>query len=310
MDCSIIICTRNRAAMLEATLRAFQSVKIPPDWKVEMLVVDNGSTDHTDQIVKSANHPEIEIRYVHEPRAGKSRALNAAIVQARGKALLFTDDDVEPAGNWIEEMAGLLVEGRCDAVAGRILLADDLRRPWFTHMHALWLAEMRELEDDSPELVGASMGVHRSVFEKIGNFDEELGPGITGFGEETLLWKQMKNAGMRILPCRETFVIHHPEPARLLRRSWLAGAVQRGRTVAYVTHHWEHAVVHYPALQNLCMLTKLFLRRLSRGPARSDAEGCPAWEMSYIFKIEFLRRLKIESQKPRNYEFRGLRRKV
>lgn len=275
-----------------------------------MIVVDNGSTDHTSEVVDSASHPAISIRRIHEPRAGKSRALNAAMAQARGKALLFTDDDVVPAENWVEEMARPLLEGRCDAVAGRILLAEDLRRPWFTHMHALWLAEMRELDDDSPELVGASMGANRSVFDMIGGFDEELGPGITGFGEETLLWMQMKEAGMRILPCRETFVIHHPEPSRLLRGSWLAGAVLRGRTTAYVMHHWEHAEISCPALRILCMRTKLFLRRVLRGSARPDPEGCPAWEMSYLFRIEFLKQLKIESKRPRNYECRGLRGKV
>lgn len=296
--------------MIGDTLRAFQEVRVPQTWEVEMIVVDNGSTDHTQDVIESAHHPAIMMRCVREPRAGKSRALNAAMAQARGKALLFTDDDVEPAGNWIEEMAGPLLDGRCDAVAGRILLADDLRRPWFTHMHALWLAEMRELEDDSPELVGASMGIHRSVFDMIGGFDEELGPGITGFGEETLVWKQMKHAGMRILPCRETFVIHRPEPSRLLRHSWMTGAVQRGRTVAYLTHHWEHKKVRCPRLQCMSMLTKLLLRRLSCGPARPADEGCPDWEMSYLFRIEFLRRVRIESRRPRNYDFRGLRRKV
>jgi glucosyl-dolichyl phosphate glucuronosyltransferase len=310
MDCTIIICTRNRASKIGDTLRAFQKVKVPQDWQVEMIVVDNGSTDHTAEMVDSASHPAIDIRRIHEPRPGKSRALNAAMAQASGKVLLFTDDDVEPADNWVEEMARPLLEGRCDAIAGRILLADDLRRPWFTNMHALWLAEMRDLDDDSPELIGASMGVHRSVFDLIGGFDEELGPGITGFGEETLLWMQMKEAGRSILPCRETFVIHHPEPSRLLRCSWLAGAIQRGRTTAYVTHHWEHAVVHFPALQKLWMRTKLLLRRLSRGPARPESEGCPAWEMSYLFKIEFLKQFQMEAKRPRNYECHGFRGKL
>lgn len=295
--------------MLETTLRAFQSVRVPSDWSVEMIVADNGSTDHTADVVKSASHPSIGIRYVHEPRAGKSRAQNAAMARALGTALLFTDDDVVPAENWIEEMARPLLEGRCDAVAGRILLADDLKRPWFTHMHSIWLAEMRELADDSPELVGASMGIHRSVFDEIDKFDEELGPGITGFGEETLVWLQMKEAGMRIMPVRESFVIHHPDASRLLRSNWLACAAQRGLTTAYFMHHWEHSVMRCSALQALWTRTKLFLRRFLRGPVKSDDEGCPAWEMSYLARIEGIRRFRIESRKPRNYEFRALRRK-
>ena len=307
MDCSIIICTRNRASMLEKTLRAFQAVKVPLDWRVEMIVADNGSTDHTAGVVKAASHPAIEIGHVYEPRPGKSRAQNTAMVLARGEALLFTDDDVEPADNWVEKMARPLLENRCQAVAGRILLTEDLRRPWFTHLHEMWLAEVREPAINSPELVGASMGIHRSVFEMIGNFDEELGPGATGFGEETLVWMQMMEAGLRICPVNDTFVIHRPDPARLLRGAWLSTAARYGRSNAYLMHHWQHSRVPYPALRLFLLQMKLFLRRLPQRSARLNAEGCPGWEMSYLTRIESLQRFMEESGRPRNYGLRALR---
>lgn len=309
MDCSIIICTRNRASMLEETLRAFQKVKIPADWRVEMIVADNGSTDHTAQVVKSASHPSIGIHHVFEPRPGKSRAQNAAMARATGEALLFTDDDVEPADDWVEQMARPLLEHRCEAVAGRILLADDLRRPWITHLHEMWLADIGEPEEISPILIGASMGIHRSVFETISNFDEELGPGATGFGEETLVWLQMKEAGLRIQPVTDTHVIHHPEASRLLRASWLAAATRYGNTSAYFMHHWEHSQVRCPALQAMLIKIKLFLRRLPRRPPALNSEGCPAWEMSYLVRIETLRQFIVESRRPRNYGLRGLRKR-
>lgn len=294
---------------LESTLRAFRAVKVPPGWRVEMIVSDNGSVDHTAGVVKSASHPEIEIHYIHEPVPGKSRAQNAALAQARGDALLFTDDDVEPAENWIEAMAQPLLERRCDAVAGRITLADEIRRPWFDPMHALWLAEVRELAEKSPELVGASMGIHRSVFDQIDGFNEDLGPGITGFGEETLLWQQMIEAGMPIQPVRNTCVIHHPDPSRLTRSSWLAGAVQRGRTHAFITHHWEHGKVGFPRLKRFWIQAKLFLRRRVCPPGPPESEGCPAWEMSYLTQAERLRWLIEEARKPRKYDIRALRRR-
>ncbi len=309
MDCSIIICTRNRAARLEKTLRAFQCVKVPLDWRVELIVADNGSSDNTAELVKSARHPSIKMRYVYEGRPGKSRAQNLALAQARGEALLFTDDDVEPAENWLENMARPLLERRCEAVAGTILLAEYLRRPWFTRMHGIWLAEVRNPAAEATELVGASMGIHRSVFSVIDNFDEELGPGATGFGEETLLEMQMREAGLRICPVTDTFVVHHPDATRLRRSDWLAAAKRFGRTSAYTTYHWKHARVPYPALQVVWLRTKLFLRRLSRRTPRLDAEGCPEWEMSYLANIESLVRFVEESRRPRNYEFRGLRKR-
>lgn len=294
--------------MLELTLRAFQAVKVPDGWKVEMIVADNGSSDRTAEVVDSASHSAIAIRRVFEPVSGKSRAQNTAMAHARGEVLLFTDDDVEPAENWIECMAAPLLERSCDAVAGRILLAGELWRPWLTRMHARWLAEAREPARDSPELIGASMGLHRSVFEKIGSFDEELGPGASGFGEETLLWMQMKEAGMRICPVLETHVTHRPDRSRLLRGNWLAAAVRHGASQAYIFHHWKHASMDHPALEAAWIRLKLVLRRILRGPIAADMDGCPEWEMCYVARIALLEHFRKESRKPRNYELHGLRR--
>ena len=296
--------------MLQTTLRAFQDVTVPRDWQVELIVADNGSVDDTAQVIKSASHPGMEIRQVYESRPGKSRAQNTALAEAKGEILLFTDDDVVPAHNWLENMSKPLLEKRCEAVAGRILLAEHLHRPWFTPMHEVWLAVARELKGRSPELIGASMGIHRSVFESIGSFDEELGPGASGFGEETLLWMQMQESRLRILPVNDTYVVHNPEASRLLRASWLAAAVRFGHTGAYIMHHWEHSKVRFPALRSLLIQIKLSLRRRIRKPPSSDAEGCPAWEMSYIVRIETLRRFIVESRKPRIYDLRGLRRNL
>lgn len=308
MDCSIIICTRDRAPMLRKTLDAFIQVHVPQEMRVEMIVVDNRSMDDTAGVIRMARHPRIEIRMIHESRPGKSRALNAALATAKADVLLFTDDDVEPAADWIEKMARPLLERRCAAVAGRILLGEELRRPWLTPMHELWLAVEPEPTGESPVLIGACMGLHRSVFDRIGSFDEELGPGASGFGEETLLWRQLQEAGLRILPVANTFVIHHPEPSRLLRASWLAAAVRFGRTGAYFLHHWEHTSIPFPALRASVIRSKLFLRRLFRQAAAPDSEGCADWELSYIVRMEMLRQFKIEKGKPRNYERRGLRR--
>jgi glucosyl-dolichyl phosphate glucuronosyltransferase len=293
--------------MLERTLRAFQTIRIPEGLQVELIIVDNGSTDQTAAVVHASHHSRFETIYCFEPKPGKSKAQNTALSVARGEVLLFTDDDVEPAENWIEEMSAPLLEGRCEAVTGKIILAESLRRPWFTPMHKVWLAYIDELPDSLPELVGASMGIRRSVFDTIAGFDENLGPGASGFGEETLLWMQMKEAGMKVLPVRDTHVVHYPEASRLLRACWLAAASRFGHTGAYVMHHWNHSRERFPALQLLWVNAKLALRSsLRRIPNASD-EGCAAWEMSYLVRRETLKHFMRESRKPRHYDLRGMR---
>lgn len=292
--------------MLEETLLAFKSVRVPSGLRVELIVADNGSVDHTAEVIRCAMHPEIKIRHVYESLPGKSRAQNTALAVAEGDVLLFTDDDVVPAVDWIEKMSKPLLDRQCEAVAGRILLAESLRRPWFTPMHEVWLAFVREPASYSPELIGASMGIHRSVFDQIGSFDEDLGPGASGFGEETLLWMQMKEAGFRVLPVSDTHVVHYPEAARLLRASWLAAAERFGNTGAYIMHHWEHSRERFPTAQLFWVRSKLFLRNRLRPAPVLDNEGCPAWEMSYLVRIAALRSWIIESRKPRNYVRHGL----
>ncbi len=287
--------------MLARTLRAFTRVIVPDGWSVELVVVDNGSSDDTGATVRTAVIPGMYVRYLYEPSAGKSRALNAALGVARGTALLFTDDDVEPADNWLELMAAPLIRGECSAVAGCIRLADELRRPWMNSLHLLWLADVPTPADDKHGLVGANMGIHRSVFLKIGVFDENLGPGISGFGEETLLWRQMRDAGMKILPVTGTHVIHRPDPVRLRRASWLAAARNFGETSAYLMHHWDYAELPFPHAARWWNLLKLHLRNPLRFLARADREGCPSWEMSYLVKISCCGAYLRQSLKPRNY---------
>ena len=83
LSVSIILCTRNRAAELQQTLESLGTVGIRSDWKAEVIVVDNGSTDETAKVASQAKLGNMEVRYVHEARAGKARGLNAGLAQAR-----------------------------------------------------------------------------------------------------------------------------------------------------------------------------------------------------------------------------------
>ena len=301
MDCSIIISTRNRADKLHAALRAFEKVAVPKSWRVEMIIADNGSTDITPDIISHARLPFLQVRGIREPQPGKSRALNAALATADGTALLFTDDDVIPAANWLERMATPLLQDRCDAVAGRVRLAPELQRPWLTVSHAMWLAERPEPAETNPELVGASMGIRREVFEQIPGFDVDLGPGITGLGEDTLLWMQMVEYGMRVQPVRDTEVVHQPDASRLNHASWVSASRQMGMTYAYLWHHWKHLDVSNLLASEYWHRIKLSMRILLERGGRRRREGCPEWELFYRTRIYTCQACRELSGTPRKY---------
>jgi glycosyltransferase involved in cell wall biosynthesis len=302
MDCSILISTKNRAAALAKTLHAFGSVQVPDGLEAELIVVDNGSTDNTWEVISKAQLPAMQLTGIREPQPGKSRALNTAIKNSRGRALLFTDDDVLPAQNWLEHMSMPLLDNRCDAVAGRILLAEELRRPWFGKIHPLWLAERRDLREKNPELVGASMGMRREVFDQIPGFNTDMGPGVPGLGgEDTLLWMQLVERGMRILPVHDTEVIHYPDSSRLSHSSWMAAARQNGTARGFILHHWNHHHDSMLLLRESWYRMKLYLRILLERGGSTPVEGCPEWELCYRLRIQTYHTCRTLAGTPRNY---------
>jgi len=306
MECSVIISTQNRAVSLKQTLHAFGEVKVPVGWDVELILVDNASSDCTPEVVKSALIQNFKVRYLYEGKAGKSNALNAGLSMAQGEALLFTDDDVVPAVDWLEKAATPLLRRECHGVMGQIQLADELLRPWMTEDHKWYLAVSGSPAAATQELVGANMGLHRSVFQRIPGFDPELGPGASGFGEETLLTWQMQEAGLRLKAVPDALVIHHPDASRLLRSQWLNGAAKRGCSLAYLLYHWRHAELRLSWVRYNYLLAKLSLRRKLQAPPLTDGEGCPPWEMSYVAEMALCRQFLAERKRPRNYTLRGL----
>lgn len=88
---SVVIPTYNRAAILPRTLR---SVLAQTERDIEVLVVDDGSTDGTDELV--AGYADPRVRYLPQPRnAGVGAARNRGLREARGEFIAFLDDDDE-----------------------------------------------------------------------------------------------------------------------------------------------------------------------------------------------------------------------
>lgn len=310
MNISIILCTHNRAKDLQETLRSLDGVAIPEACECELLLIDNASTDETSQVIEAARMTNMTVRRLREPKAGKSRACNLGLAEARGEIIVLTDDDLRYPSDWLEAMSRPLRAGQLDAVTGAMRLAPHLERPWMGPMHRLWLAAPpEEGAKFAGNLVGANMAFRREVLRRVPGFDPELGPGASGFGDDTLFGHQLLEAVYRLgaIPLRTE---HHFLPERLTRASFLNHAKKLGLSGAYTSHHWEHSVPRLPRLQLAKKIIQLALWRKAHPAEVAQAEGMHPSEMHHLRSLHLYGSFLVESRRSRNYERHGLVKKV
>ena len=95
---SVVIPAYNAERSIEATLRALSSQAFEAPF--EVIVVDDGSTDRTAEIV--ARHPEV--RLIRQPNEGPSVARNRGVAEARGEIVVFTDADCVPTPDFLAQI--------------------------------------------------------------------------------------------------------------------------------------------------------------------------------------------------------------
>ena len=308
---SIIICTYNRAADLQQTLESIRAVSLLTVGTVELIIVDNGSTDETAAVARSFSRAGLKVRYIHEARRGKGHAYNAGIAAANGRVLLFSDDDMRFPRNWIEGMCAPILAGEADAVAGGVRIATHLERPWMQDTHRLFVGGQTDtLSDKNFDLQGSSMAIGRDVLQKVPAFDAELGPGSPvglGLGEDTLFSYQVVKAGFRVKLCKDVCVEHHFDPSRLSREMFLQRAVNSGRSLAYLSHHWEHADIKWPLLRFAKAWARLKIYQWSkRSKLRRSPQGVDLSEYDRLCGFCFYKQYLRERQRARKYERHGL----
>lgn len=186
VDATILICTYNRAAYLADTLDSIARTPADPGFSWDVLVVDNNSTDQTREVVERRRgaYPA-PLRYLFEGRQGKSNALNAGTSAAHARIIVFTDDDVHVAPDWLASAVRPLLERRdVDYTGGPV-------RPIWGAPPPAWLNPAGNLggtiavKDHGPEPfvfedrlktpLGVNMAVKRSLIETIGGFRPDLG---------------------------------------------------------------------------------------------------------------------------------------
>jgi len=126
LDISIIIPTYNRAKLLKTTLELFGRQTYPAN-RFEVIAVDDGSTDATENIVRQLqDKAPYKLRYFKQVNSGPASARNRGVREAKADILLFTGDDILPKEDLIEQHLEAHKKRANSAVLGFIEWSNDL----------------------------------------------------------------------------------------------------------------------------------------------------------------------------------------
>lgn len=226
---SAVICTHNRANILQSALESLSVQTLSPT-DFEVIVVDNASIDQTARVIEGFRRTIPTLHYIREDRLGLSWARNAGAAAAASPYVAYLDDDARAEPQWLEKIVQAFehVTPASAAVGGRVWLDWDGRVPswlprryWSLYTY-LDLGEEGHCLRSGEYLVGANVAFRRDVLLEIGGFDTRLGRQGTNLlsGEEAALLQRLQEAGRPIYYEPQAAVWHAVHDARRHRR-WL-----------------------------------------------------------------------------------------
>lgn len=213
---SVVVPTRNRRDSLHRLLSSLRQTRGLEKIALEVIVVDNGSTDGTADYLKEASAGWPALRGIFEGRAGKNLALNKGISQAGGEVLCLMDDDIVLDPGWLEALVEDYATTRYDALQPRVLPGTDPEgKPADMsrlHEYNIPVVDHGDSIRDRRGLTGVIMSFRRPVIEKAGGFDERL-PALAYHGD-TDLSRRIREAGFSIGYTPHVVAFHELNPNR------------------------------------------------------------------------------------------------
>ncbi|GGB40857.1 hypothetical protein GCM10011380_32900 [Sphingomonas metalli] len=176
---SLLVCTRDRAGPLPALLASIaRAVERGASHAIEIVLVDNGSSDATPQVLRAWQAAQtFPVRVLDEANPGLARARNCGLAAVRGAIVAMTDDDCVLHPDYFEGLVQSFAEADGPAIVGGRILPGDARD----------LPVTLKLEDHpmvAPPgafpggfIMGANLAMSREVIARVGRFDERFGAG-------------------------------------------------------------------------------------------------------------------------------------
>lgn len=191
MDASIVICVKNGGDLLEKQLNAVANQST--NYSYEIVIVNNGSTDNTDQVLKDWEHNpnvSVPVKIYSQPNLkGIPAVRNFAVQQTTGEVIAFCDADDEVSEGWLQSFVER-IKGTMVLAGGRIESYDS-KGNYLSSLFPRGLIRTSYL----PHVGNGNCAINRELFFEIGGYDEAL-PRY-GFEDVDFSWR-VQEAGFPI----------------------------------------------------------------------------------------------------------------
>lgn len=219
---SVIIPSYNSSRTLPECLRALLNQNLSRK-DYEIIVVDDGSTDSTRDIVRSFTGKNKNIRYIYQKNKGPAAARNLGARKAKGSILLFTDSDCVPEKGWIKNMIEPFQDTEIVGVAGAYgkNLEDKSLIARFTNYEIKDRYKKLTKQEEIDFIGTYAAAYRRNAFMKTKGFDESF---KTASGEDPALSFEMTRYGKLVFQPSARVSHHHPNTLKkLLKQKFKTG---------------------------------------------------------------------------------------
>ena len=196
---SVIVPAYNSEKTIQNTISSILNQPIKE--VIDLIVVDDGSTDKTAKIVRQFSN----VKYIYQKNSGPASARNRGAQEADGDLLFFTDSDCIPHQDWILKMLPHFAEPKVGVVAGSYGISNQ--NSWLARcIHTEIIYRHHQLLPRYPKVFGSyNFGIKRKIFELVGGFNTDY---RFASGEDNDLSYKILKAGYQIYFEKESVVDH------------------------------------------------------------------------------------------------------